>query len=204
MSKTDNARLPKIGARLLVTERDDMGEYTFLANDTEARRSVQRERKDKRVATQARVLHNKAVADLDMREQVQDALFTPAYTGPVGTRIAEWERVLLHEHTLACFAGAREIRLVHTCEYGCKVYATRECGELILHSNAYGHREDSIEVPVTIQHVVPTTRTVRKTEAELRAEIRRVRASRLRDEQEVERTAREHGFGQRMSGITGL
>ena len=207
MSKTDNARLPKIGKRTLVTESDDMGTYSFTLTSNEARREVQRNHEDKRANVEARVLRNREVADLDMREQVRDALYTPAYTGPVGTRLPEWERVLLHTHGIECLGGASEVRLAHTCEYGCKVYATSKCGELIFHSSIYGHTTYSVEVvpaPVKVQHAVPTTRTVRKTADELREEIRRVRASRLRAEQNLEASAREHGFGQRMSGVTGL
>lgn len=204
MSKTDNARLPKIGKRTVVTESDDMGVYTFTVTSDTQRREVQRVHEDKRANVEARVLRNREVADLDMREQVRDALYTPEYTGPVGTRMAEWERTLLHEHTIDCLVGASEVRLANVCEYGCKVYATRKCGELIFHSAIYGHTTYSVEVPMKVQPVVPTHKIVRKTEQELREEIRRVRASRMRDEQNLEAVAREHGFGQRMSGITGL
>lgn len=89
MSKTDNARLPRIGKRTLVTESDDMGVYSFTIANDEQRREVQRKHEDKRANTQARVLHNREVADLDMREQVRDALFSAPYTGPVGTRVQD-------------------------------------------------------------------------------------------------------------------
>lgn len=154
MSKTDNARLPRIGKRVIVTESDDMGMYSFTLVNNEARREVQRNHEDKRANAEARVLRNREVADLDMREQVRDALYSAPYEGPVGTRVQDTP--------------------VPDCE------------------------------SVTIEPVVPTHKTVRKTEQELREEIRRVRASRMRDEQDIERIAREHGFGQRMSGVTGL
>jgi hypothetical protein len=109
-------------------------------------------RTDKREQVLARVRHSAKVANLDMREQVRDALFSQEIALPLRASLVD----------------------MPDCE------------------------------SVTIEHYVSSSRMVRKTEEELRAEIRRVRASRLRNEQHIEQDAREHGFGQRMSGVVGL
>lgn len=49
------------------------------------RRYVNDEQAAKREKALHRTLHNRNIAEQDMREQVRDALYTPAYTGPVGT-----------------------------------------------------------------------------------------------------------------------
>lgn len=50
------------------------------------RKYVGMEHDEKRAAASARTLRNQDIAEQDWREQVQDALLKPAYTGPVGTK----------------------------------------------------------------------------------------------------------------------
>lgn len=154
------------------------------------RNYVNRERQDKRVAVEARTLHNREIADLDMREQVREALFSAEYTGPVGTKMAEWERVLLGKDEPMDWSSTQEVRLTD-CMYGCKVYRDANGKESILHSETYGHEASWIEqvfvpepAPVKVQHVIPKRERMSNNKRE-------------RDERSLEREMRDLGFGGR-------
>lgn len=167
------------------------------------RKYVGMEHDEKRAAASARVLHNADAAEQDWREQIADALLTPEYTGPVGTRRNKAE----HTHSIDCLGGeGREVRL-STCEYGCKVYDTK-CGELIFHSSVYGHMTYSVEVaPVTkVEHVAPKDARMLKREKALAARKQaqqqaRAAAARIREDERREREMRDLGFGSR-TGIS--
>lgn len=189
MSNTDNiVRLPKIGTRTLIVETDDMGDYEFTLREDRKRRSVQMNREDKRAQVQARAHHNADLADLDMREQVRDALFSAPYTGMTGTHRPDTSFASnLPSRTEVEFSvlhGSHEVRM-SGCKYGCKVMRTPEGREYVFHSSVYGHDVSSVQ-PVTervkVQHVVS----------------KRVRvSSEERDNYRREREMRDLGFGAR-------
>lgn len=190
MSNTDSiVRLPKIGTRTHIVESDDMGDYAFTLREDRKRRSVQMNREDKRAQVQARALHNADLADLDMREQVRDALFSAPYTGMTGTHRPDTSFASdLPSRTEVEFSvlyGTHEVRL-SGCKYGCKVMRSDEGREYVFHSSVYGHDASSVEPVkrerVKVQHVVSKRVRVSSTE---------------RDNYRREREMRDLGFGAR-------
>ena len=207
MSDSDKARLRKSQpVTVLVQENDAWGDYEFEVT-TNKRHATRVERTRKREMAQAGAGRKQRVADLLFQEQMREAMMQPAYVGPVGTRMAEWERELLYPHTCTvnCLCSANEVRL-STCEYGCKVYAT-PCGELIFHSTVYGHSTYSIE---RVFHVEPIDYPLHHgssvggrmeralTKIEPVVSKKRALTSRAREWDEAERalsSARALGFG---------
>jgi hypothetical protein len=150
---------------------------------------VNMERNDKRQQVEARVRHNQEVADLDMREQVRDVLFSAPYTGPVGTHRPDTSFASYlpsrSEVEFSVLHGSHEVR-ISGCKYGCKVMRTDEGREYVFHSAVYGHDVSSVEPVkrerVKVQHVAP--KRVRIADSE-------------RENYRREREMRDLGFGAR-------